>query len=45
MKKIGLSFQSFIAIISFSIAGSVIYELPYIKSVSYTHLDVDKRQV
>lgn len=38
MKKIGLSFQSFIAIISFSIAGSVIYELPYIKYVYYDKL-------
>ena len=39
MKKINLSAGTFLAIISFSIAGSVIYE-----PVSYTHLDVYKRQ-
>lgn len=38
MRKIGLSWKSFIAIISFSIAGSVIYELPYIKYVYYDKL-------
>lgn len=35
MKKLNLSAGTFLAIISFSIAGSVIYELPYIKYVYY----------
>ncbi len=35
MKKTHLSPATFIAIISFSIAGSVIYELPYIKYIYY----------
>ncbi len=35
MKKINLSASTFLAIISFSIAGSVIYELPYIRNVYY----------
>ncbi len=38
MKKSGLSLKKFLAIISFSIAGSVIYELPYIKYVYYDQL-------
>lgn len=33
--KFNLSLKTFMAIISFSIAGSVIYELPYIKYVYY----------
>ena len=35
MKKSHLNLETFIAIISFSIAGSVIYELPYIKYIYY----------
>lgn len=35
MKKSHLTLETFIAIISFSIAGSVIYELPYIKYIYY----------
>ena len=35
MKKLNLSAGTFLAISSFSIAGSVIYELPYIKYVYY----------
>ena len=35
MKKLNLSMSTFLAIISFSIAGSVIYELPYIRNVYY----------
>lgn len=35
MKKLNQSLAKFLAIISFSIAGSVIYELPYIKYVYY----------
>ena len=38
MKKSHLSLKTFLAIISFSIAGSVIYELPYIKYVYYDKL-------
>lgn len=38
MKKSHLSLKTFMAIISFSIAGSVIYELPYIKYVYYDKL-------
>ena len=38
MKKEKLSFNTLLAVISFSIAGSVIYELPYIKYVYYDKL-------
>lgn len=38
MKKGKLSFNTLLAVISFSIAGSVIYELPYIKYVYYDKL-------
>ena len=38
MKKSHLSLKTFLAIISFSIAGSVIYELPYIKYIYYDKL-------
>lgn len=38
MKKTHLNLKTFMAIISFSIAGSVIYELPYIKYVYYDKL-------
>ena len=38
MKKSGLSGKSMMAIVSLAIAGSVIYELPYIKYVYYDSL-------
>lgn len=38
MKKKFLDWKSFLAVISFAIAGSVIYELPYIKYVYYDKL-------
>lgn len=38
MKKLKLNFSTLLAVISFSIAGSVIYELPYIKYIYYDKL-------
>lgn len=38
MKKGKLNFNTLLAVISFSIAGSVVYELPYIKYVYYDKL-------
>ncbi|MEG2259979.1 MAG: MFS transporter, partial [Oscillospiraceae bacterium] len=39
-KKMGLNKKAFAAICALAIAGSVIYELPYIKYVYYDSLNV-----